>query len=279
MAFVRATPQFLVGTSGIPELGVEFGSTQFQITATRAIAQVGIPFLIMPGDGAANGCHFTGTAGAATLSAAIIANIGTSLSGCYAYLPANFGGLTISAGWYWTEFSTDTALIVYNNTYTSGTPRVPTTKVPFGTNLTGWVTAPTTEITGPNGFVLPGTALGKNGNMQLLWRTAGSTTGTKTYRLRNAAADLLMTIGSTTIPLSEMLNSVVNCDSYTRKMLGRQFINGLTGVGQGGATYATSHTVSVDTSVDNTLSLSLQGSSNLSAAILQSAFITTTYGD
>ncbi len=32
MALVRATPQFLVGTSGVPELGIEFNGTQAGVT-------------------------------------------------------------------------------------------------------------------------------------------------------------------------------------------------------------------------------------------------------
>ncbi len=36
MAFVRATPQFLVGTSGVPELGIEFNGTQATVTTASS---------------------------------------------------------------------------------------------------------------------------------------------------------------------------------------------------------------------------------------------------
>jgi hypothetical protein len=65
------------------------------IPGQSVIAQSNIPFLIMPGDGGANGCSFSGTAGAFTLSAAILANIYVALTGCYAYFSANFGGSTL----------------------------------------------------------------------------------------------------------------------------------------------------------------------------------------
>jgi hypothetical protein len=45
------------------------------------IAAIGTPFAILPGDGAANGMFFTGTAGAFTLNAAILTNAWNALKG------------------------------------------------------------------------------------------------------------------------------------------------------------------------------------------------------
>lgn len=36
MALVRATPQFLVGTGGVPELGFEFGGSKVPLVALAA---------------------------------------------------------------------------------------------------------------------------------------------------------------------------------------------------------------------------------------------------
>jgi hypothetical protein len=249
------------------------------IPGQMVVATVGIPFLIMPGDGAASGCQFTGAAGAATLSAAIIANIGTSLSGCYVYLSDNFGGLTISSGWFWAEFSTDTALIVYNNRYTTGTPRVPTTKTPFATNLTGWVTAPTTEITGPTGFILPSEALGKNGTLQVFIRQCGSTSGTKTFKLRNAASDIFINTGSTTNPVVETLHTICCCDSTSRKILGRTTTSVPTGVQSAINAYLAVNVINSETENGAVFSFTLQQSTNVLGTILLNAYITATYGD
>ncbi|MBK8113189.1 MAG: hypothetical protein IPK44_01070 [Candidatus Accumulibacter sp.] len=91
----------------------------------RQVAAIGTPFAILPGDGAAVGMFFTGTAGAFTLTgAAILTNLWNLLKGCWCYLPANFGGKTYPAGWYWAVFSADTAGILYNNVYSSGIPLV-----------------------------------------------------------------------------------------------------------------------------------------------------------
>jgi hypothetical protein len=109
------------------------------------IAAIGTPFVILPGDGAAVGMFFTGTAGAFTLSAAILTNAWNALKGCWCYLPANFGGKTYPAGWYWAVFSSDTAGILYNNTYSSGSPSRPATPTAFVDNLAGWLTQTTSE--------------------------------------------------------------------------------------------------------------------------------------
>jgi len=86
------------------------------------IASIGVPFIIPPGDGSANGLQFTGSSGAFTLSAAILTNSWNVLKGCWMYMPASFGGSTYPAGWYWAVFSSDTAGILYTETYVSGRP-------------------------------------------------------------------------------------------------------------------------------------------------------------
>lgn len=278
MALVRATPQFLVGTGGVPELGFEFGGSKVPLIMSRTIVQCGVPLVIMPGDGSANGCQFTGTNGAFTLSAAINANIGPSLAGCYAYFSANFGGSSLPAGWYWTEFSSDTAGIVYANTYTSGKVSRPVTKTPITPNLSGWVTGTTSEVVGPTGFVLPGTALGKNGVLSVYLRQAGSTSGNKTFRSWIGSTTATVT-GSTNGPTAETLQYVSCIDSFTSKFVGRVASNGTGGVGSLSGGYGAAQIISVDTSVDNTVSVSLQGSTNLAAPVLTTAILTATYGE
>ena len=126
----------------------------------KSIARINIPFLIMPGDGAANGCQFTGSGGAFTLSAAINANIYYSLDGCFVYFSAGFGGSSLPAGWYWTEFSSDTAGTVYAETYQGGVVKRPNSKTAITPSLSGWVTGTTNEIVGPQGIELPASCLG-----------------------------------------------------------------------------------------------------------------------
>lgn len=252
-------------------------------TGAQVIAQTNIPFLIMPGDGSANGCQFTGTAGGAfTLTAAILANIGVSLAGCYAYFSANFGGSSLPAGWYWTEFSSDTAGIVYANTYTSGKVKRPVTKTAITPNLSGWVTGTTAEITGPTGFILPGTALGKNGRLEVYKRLLGSTSGTKSYRVRggDVSTTQLVLLGSVTSPVMESLSTVSCVDSHTVKFTGRNATSGNGGVGESTNVVSASYiTTTFDTSIDQVLNVTLQQSTNVSTPVLMGCTITATYGE
>ncbi len=240
------------------------------ISGTNVIAQCNIPFFIMHGDGAANGCQFTGSAGAFTLSTAIVANSGSVLSGCYAYLSANFGGSSRPAGWYWCEFSNDTAGILYANQYTGGPVRRPSANVAFSENLTGWVTGPTTEITIANDILLPGTALGKNGRIRMSVSGLGTTTGTKSYRLRDASTNLLALLSQTTSPSFAQESEIFCIDSDTVKRQGR--IHGSSGT----VVYAAQVTA-LSTASDQVLSISIQGSSNMSAAILDTFMISAIF--
>lgn len=282
MALVRGTPQFLVETDANGGLGFESrDGRQVGLLSTDGLfAIVGIPFLIMPGDGAANGCQFTGTNGAFTLSAAILASIGTSLAGCYAYFSASFGGSSLPAGWYWTEFSSDTAGIVYAETYASGSgqPGRPATKTPITPNLSGWVTGSTSEIVGPSGFILTANALGNNGNLQVFLGQAGSTAASKIYRAKIDTTNVVVT-GTTTAPVTETLHTVTCTDSPTEKLCGRSTTTTLTGVALTAAHYLATNAVSVNTAFSQLFSISLQQSANVAAPVLLRAYAIATYGE
>ncbi len=249
------------------------------LSSNNVVAVSNIPFLIMPGDGAANGCQFTGTHGAFTLSAAILANIGTSLAGCYAYFSANFGGSSLPAGWYWTEFSSDTAGIVYAENYTSGKASRPATKTAITPNLSGWVTGTTNEVVGPQGIILPGMALGKNGDLQCFLRTFGSTAAVAKISRIKLDSTTAITSGNVSNPLADLLMCIACIDSHSIKNVGRSVTSAPVGVGLVGATAAAASQFSVDTSVDTSLSITLQGNSNVAAPAIGSFKFTATYGE
>jgi hypothetical protein len=242
----------------------------------KQVAVSGIPFVIPPGDGAAVGLQFTGSAGAFTLSSAILANLWNALKGSWMYLPANFGGSSYPAGWYWAVFSSDTAGILYTDTYTSGTPKRPASPTAFPTNLTGWLTTTTSEITGPTGFVLAGGSMGKNGSLKAHLRLAGNITGSKNYKMYSGASQICAIGSVTTNPDSESIVSIKNQGSESLQLLSRQLAN--TGVGQVAASFLTNEYASIDTSLDQTLSISLQISTTSVCVVLLHSDITCTYG-
>lgn len=240
------------------------------------IASIGVPFIIPPGDGAAVGLQFTGTAGAFTLSAAILTNAWNALKGCWMYLTASFGGSTCPAGWYWAVFSSDTAGIVYTDTYVSGKPVRPSSPVAFSIDLTGRLTSTTSEVTGPTGFVLPGGSMGKNGILTNHLRVSGNSVSSHTVKgyVGSTAAILLGATSSN--PHNEGIVSVANQGSEVLQIGSRR--SDPTGVGESGSSVNALESSAVDTTVDQTLSMSLQITSTSAAVALLFSRFSVTYG-
>lgn len=273
-------PEFIRvwGNNGIREVPVIQGVQEIvgsrnvnNNTNLQVISRSNIPFVVMPGDGSANGCQFTGTAGAFTLSTAILTGVYTALTGCYVYLPANFGGSTRSAGWYWAQFSSDTAGIVYTEQYTGGVPSRVTSPTAFTENLTGWVTGVTTEIT-IDTILLPGNVLGKNGRLQMWMHQSGTTSGYKTYRIRDSATTAWMTQTTGTSPSYEQLVEIVCLGNHISKQAYRSF-------GSLNTTQAANAFDSVSTGNDQLITLTIQQATNVAAAILLSYQLVAWYGE
>jgi hypothetical protein len=74
---------------------------------------------------------------------------------CYLYLPTNAIVAGSAAGWYYAQMSSATAGTVFNNTYTTGVPTIPTSPTAFATTGPGAFTGDTTE----QGITLPIPAL------------------------------------------------------------------------------------------------------------------------
>lgn len=282
-AFVPEADAALLISSGKFVDGTDFGSNDVHKQAHRQlggvanqIAAIGTPFVILPGDGAAVGMFFTGTAGAFTLSAAILTNAWNALKGCWCYLPANFGGKTYPAGWYWAVFSSDTAGILYNNTYSSGIPTRPSTLTPFADNLAGWLTQTTSEVTGPTGLTLRAGSMGPSGTLKSHSRMMGNVTANKTYKMYLDSTQVAFFGTLTTNPNVENIVSVRNQASESLQLLSHQLAN--PGVGQVAASFLSNEYSAIDTTTDKTLSYSLQISTNAACAILLHADATVTYG-
>jgi len=242
------------------------------------IAAIGTPFVILPGDGSATGMFFTNSAGAFTLTAgAILTNAWNALRGCWCYLPANFGGKTYPAGWYWAVFSSDTAGILYNNVYSSGATNRPATLTPFADNLAGWLTQIIAEITGPTGVAVRGGSMGKSGALKWHLRGLGNATANKFYKLYLGSSPVQYIQPVTTGVNWEMIVSTCNQGSESLQINSRQ--QPLTGVGVAGTIMLNGESTSVDTSVDQNLSISMQISTTAACAALLHADASVTYGD
>ncbi len=241
------------------------------------VAAIGTPFAILPGDGSTTGLQFTGSAGAFTLSAAILANAWNLLKGAWCYMPASFGGSAYPAGWYWAVFSGDTAGTLYVNTYSSRVPVRPASPTNFPVNLSGRLNQTTAEITGPAGFLIPGGALGPNGTIKLYLRTLGNNGATNKILRSYLDSTLVGQIGNiTTSPNAEYLVSILNQGSEALQCNSRTSF--VTGVGSAGSSLGAPDYTSVNTAIDKSFSISLQSSTNTGSFILLHADATVTHG-
>lgn len=226
--------------------------------SSRTVFMTGIPFMMLPGNGSNAGLQWAGTRGTFTLTAGLMTGAWNSLRGCYAYLPANFGGQTIEAGWYWTVMTSDTAGEVYNNTYSSGNPAYFESPTTFG-NLTGWLTQTTSEVTAISGFTIAAGSLGPSGLLRTLVKIIANSSGTsKIGRLKLGGVQVgYIPITSANLDVDvEMV--MQNAGILTRQINTRSSVPGIAG---SNTTYSLDHSAA-DTSVDCALTTTIQLGAN-----------------
>lgn len=118
------------------------------------LSQSGIA-MILPSSGS------IGNNGALTLTTAIPLSGGYAW-GCYMYFPAGAISAGSAAGLYFVIMSSNNAGTIYNNVYTSGTPTIPDTPVPFVTTGPGAYTQVLTTVN-LSTVTVPANSMGRNG--------------------------------------------------------------------------------------------------------------------
>ena len=190
-------------------------------------------------------------------------------------MPSGFGRSGYAAGWYWGVFSSDTAGVLYSDTYVSGRVTRNFSPTAFPVNLSGWLTQTVSEITGPTGLVLPGGSMGPSGNIKIHARGSGNITSTKYFR-HYLGSTVIFTTQPTTSPSYEFL--VVTANQGSESLQSNARVSAVTGVGLNSATCTAAESSSVDTSVDQTYSISMQISTTSGCAVLLHSDVTATYG-
>jgi hypothetical protein len=232
----------------VSDAGVN-GSPFFYVSSSNRLLPVGGSYLHdqLLGLNLVKAPTFTGTNdGAITLGS----TLNNTFPKCFMYFLANTVNASQPAGWYYTEMSTSTAGIVYNNTYTPAAgvyPTEPSSKTAFSGAVPGGAGA-TSAVTMFVFREVPGGMLGNYGSVLTDISVEGNATGTKTFTVLldgNAA-------GSATITTSPQLNSrhkIANRASTARQRSSGSLINTLSGVAPGNLT--------VDTSVNKSVSIQI----------------------
>jgi hypothetical protein len=141
-----------VGTD--PLTFVKFSINPIQTPQT--LGQSHIPFVLVSSGTMGNNGALSGL----TAVASIYPN-------AYVYLPSGAISSGSAAGWYYAVFSSTTAATVYNNTYTSGTPTIPTSPTAFATTGPGAYTQTTGSNIAAYTLAIAGNTIGVNGTISV----------------------------------------------------------------------------------------------------------------
>lgn len=167
-----------------------------------SIAQAHVPFVLPGGSSTA---QFTVAQGAATPDgnhAAALTNLTalqtTFASGAYFYMPASAITAGSAAGWYYGIGTSTTAVTLYSNSYTSGTPTIPAALTGFATITPGNVSQTTGSAITAYSVTIPANTLGAQDELSLesMWSN-NSTAGTKSIALQ-IGASAIMSLSATT---------------------------------------------------------------------------------
>ena len=227
----------------------------------------GVPFVLPAGDGGTNGLSFNGGGGGAfTFAAAPLAGLGSGLVGfpCFFYLPANAGGSSCAAGWYYGTWSSDTAGVIYADRYTGGNPSDAIPKVPatFSGSPSGRITQTTGAVNAVQGITLPAGAMGIDGELQWELMTAGDNSGSVKNYYWNIGAAQINREQSTGSPISEKLISIHNSGVLNRQVASK-WGRGISFSDPGSPVFG-----SINTAIDNEMSVSMQVVANTATAVL-----------
>lgn len=139
------------------------------INAGYVIGQSAIPFVLTSGS--------MGNNGALTLTTAIA----TAYANAYVYMPAGAISAGSAVGWYYAVFSSTTAATVYDNTYTSGNPTIPSSPTAFSTTGPGAFTFSTGSSYTGISFTIPGGTLDTNGSIEVQYTATANGSANAKY--------------------------------------------------------------------------------------------------
>ena len=190
---------------------------------------------------------------------------------CYLYLPANAIVAASTAGWYYTVMTSTTVGTVYNQTYTSGQPFVPSVLVPFTTTGPGAYTGVTTAQNVLS-FSLGANSLGLNGVVEVsaLFGYHGSVNN-KTALVKVGASTIFSYVNATAANIA--YQAYVQWGNQCQTGSQSTQVTGATGP----LTVAQTYTA-IDTTQPQTITVSLQDATATDWISLESFSATVTPG-
>lgn len=234
----------------------------------QILAQSAVPFILAGGTAGGGTNQFTmGNNGAIST----LPVLPTTYAGAWMYMPANAITGSNAAGWYWFVGSSTTAGTLFNNTYTSGDPRVPTVLVPFVSTGPGLGTQTTAANISSFNFSIPGGSMGPNGVVkwyQLL--NFSNSANNKTY-VKRVAGSSYATVARTTSVSDSSTDRLWNLGVQSQQMV-RQLAESV----QASSSYPVF--LALDATANIVLSLDLQLAASSDFISLATSTIEVLYG-
>jgi hypothetical protein len=193
----------------------------------------------------------------------------TTYANAYVWVPAGAiaAGVPAAATWYFAQFSSTTAATIFNNTYTTGIPTIPTSPTAFSTTGPGAFTGDTGTVTGPQ-YTLLGGAMGANG----LWRayekwSATNNANAKSKNTTFGGSNLTGIISLASTVTWQDIQELQNRGTQATQIVGVNS-TGATGIGSFGASVPIYR--SIDTSANVTITRQMTAGTATDNVILES---------
>lgn len=240
--------------------GIELSAGGELVLNTKMIVlSSGLPF-VMPSNGTINN-----TTGSVTVTTAFDYVIGPS----YTYFPAAALFAASPAGWYYTNWTSATIGTVYADTYTNGSPVIPSSPAQLTTVAGPYTQATVFDAIGPN-MVVPGGFMGKNGVIE--WQRVANnnnSAGSKGYPTFFGGANF-QGLNQTTNPKEAGAGSLKNRGRTTAQ------VSGNAAHGDSGNA-STIQKLTVDTSQNQILSMGINLAVATDYAIIESFLFRVTH--
>lgn len=241
-----------VGQAFISDVGVN-GSIWFSNgtawihEAPIIVAQSGVP-IILPSSGT------IGNNGALSAITALPA----TFTSCYMYFPVDAIAAGVAAGLYYVVMSSTTAGTIYNNTYTSGTPTIPSSPTAFATTGPGAYTQTTGADITLLSNTITGGLLGDNGWLRIKTLLAHINNANAKGVKNILAAQTISNVAGASALCSEQ-ERVIRNSGATNKQVTMQLTTGGP-IGNGGGTSV------VNFAIDTTSNMTLVQAGQLATA-------------
>lgn len=247
------SPKWSLDASGNPVglVGPD-GSTIF---VPQILARSGVPI----------GIPSSGTVGVNGALSGLTAFDQIYSNGVWLYFPAGACYAGSVAAFYWVVMSSTTAGTIYNNTHTPGTNSsdIPASPTAIAAAGPGAYTGVTTEVTAAQ-WTIPGNTLGINGvHRTTAIFSANNNTNTKVYSSKLANSVLGLSNVVTTNRFVGVINSFRNRGRVNSQIV-PPFSND---IGSGTSLANAAATASIDTSIDQNYSLTLQHNGAVTPAL------------